>query len=225
MRREHPSRQGYEPFSFQDTEPVSPLTAKSPQTCASTSRRRLEPLLPVFADRDAVAVPAMAPGPGKARKLSSAKVQPLLRRAGRSRYLQSRADEITSSLQSEQLEAQAGSEAAYSATTQALVAVIGELNTQIQTLQEQVEECFGQHPTNREEPSNIGRPRSWPTSTPAAPPTAPQKQSTASSKPLSASPAAFGTSLTTDSDAYSPPAATGPTGSAPSTMRKCEGPE
>ncbi|MEW1918639.1 transposase [Pseudarthrobacter oxydans] len=29
MRREHPSQQGYEPFSFQDTEPVSPSTTKS----------------------------------------------------------------------------------------------------------------------------------------------------------------------------------------------------
>jgi hypothetical protein len=30
MRREHPAQQGYEPFSFQDTEPVSPTTTKSP---------------------------------------------------------------------------------------------------------------------------------------------------------------------------------------------------
>ncbi|WP_251046153.1 endonuclease domain-containing protein [Arthrobacter sp. ISL-85] len=30
MRREHPSQQGYEPFSFQDTEPVSPPNTKSP---------------------------------------------------------------------------------------------------------------------------------------------------------------------------------------------------
>lgn len=30
MRREHPSQQGYEPFSFQDTESVSPRTTKSP---------------------------------------------------------------------------------------------------------------------------------------------------------------------------------------------------
>jgi hypothetical protein len=29
MRREHPSQQGYEPFSFQDTEPVSPSSVKS----------------------------------------------------------------------------------------------------------------------------------------------------------------------------------------------------
>ena len=78
--------------------------------------------------------------------MSSAKVQALLRKAGRSRYLKSRADEITSALQSEQLEARAGIEAAYSATTQALVAVIGELNTQILARQKQVEESFGQHP-------------------------------------------------------------------------------
>jgi transposase len=99
-----------------------------------------------LADRNAIAVLAVAPGPGKARKLSSVRVQALLRKAGRSRYLKSRADEIASALQSEQLEARAGIEAAYSVTTQALVAVIGELNTQIQALQEQVEACFGQHP-------------------------------------------------------------------------------
>ncbi len=49
-------------------------------------------------------------------------------------------------MQSEQLEARAGIEAAYSVTTQAMVAVIGELNIQIQALQKQVEVCFGQHP-------------------------------------------------------------------------------
>jgi hypothetical protein len=71
----------------------------------------------------------VAPGPEKARKLSSAKVQSLLRKAGRSRYLQSRADEISSALKSEQLVARAGIETAYTATTKGLVAVIAELNT------------------------------------------------------------------------------------------------
>lgn len=99
-----------------------------------------------LADRDAIAVLSAAPGPETARKLSSAKVQSLLRKAGRSRYLQSRADQITSALQSEQLEARAGVESAYAATTKALVAVIAELNHQIQALQGQVEECFGRHP-------------------------------------------------------------------------------
>lgn len=99
-----------------------------------------------LADRDAMAVLAVAPGPEKARKLSSAKVQSLLRKAGRSRYLQSRADEISSVLKSEQLVARAGIEAAYTATTKALVAVIAEFNTQIRALQRQVEEYFGRHP-------------------------------------------------------------------------------
>lgn len=45
----------------------------------------------------------------------------------------SRADEITSALQSEQLEACAGIEPAYTATTKALVAVIAKLNNEIQT--------------------------------------------------------------------------------------------
>jgi transposase len=101
---------------------------------------------PGLADRDAIAVLAAAPGPEKARKLSPATVRTLLRKAGRRRYLQSRADEITTALRSEQLGARAGIEAAYTATTKALVAVIAELNTQIQALQGQVEECFGRHP-------------------------------------------------------------------------------
>ena len=35
MRREHPSQQGYGPFSFQDTEPVSPPNTKSPFRAAA----------------------------------------------------------------------------------------------------------------------------------------------------------------------------------------------
>lgn len=99
-----------------------------------------------LADRDAIAVLAVAPGPKEGRKLSPAKVQTLLRKAGRRRYLASRAEEITTALRSEKLEARAGIEAAYTATTKALVPVIAELNTQIQALQGQVEECFGRHP-------------------------------------------------------------------------------
>ncbi len=40
MRREHPSQQGYEPFSFQDTEPVSPSTAKSRFVCCHRQRHQ-----------------------------------------------------------------------------------------------------------------------------------------------------------------------------------------
>lgn len=97
-------------------------------------------------DRDALAVLAAAPGPDAGRRLTEARVQTLLRKAGRQRYLARRAEEIVTALRGEQLRARPGIEAAYTATTKALVAIIAELNTQIASLQGQVEECFGQHP-------------------------------------------------------------------------------
>lgn len=99
-----------------------------------------------LAGRDALAVLAAAPGPQAGAKLTPARVASLLRKAGRQRYLATRAEQIVTALRSEQLAARPGIEAAYTATTTALVAVIAELNTQITALQGQVEECFGQHP-------------------------------------------------------------------------------
>ncbi|TRW42709.1 IS110 family transposase [Georgenia yuyongxinii] len=99
-----------------------------------------------LADRDALAVLAAAPGPDAGARLTAARVQTLLRKAGRKRYLTKRAEEIITALRGEQLRARAGIEAAYTATTKALVAVIAELNAQIDALQGQVEACFGQHP-------------------------------------------------------------------------------
>ncbi|WP_448071994.1 IS110 family transposase [Georgenia yuyongxinii] len=99
-----------------------------------------------LADRDALAVLAAAPGPAAGAKLTQTRVEALLRRAGRRRYLAKRAAEIVTTLRSEQLSARPGIEAAYTATTTALVAVITELTAQIQSLQRQVEACFGQHP-------------------------------------------------------------------------------
>jgi transposase len=96
--------------------------------------------------RDAMAVLSAAPGPKAGARLTPARVQALLRRAGRQRYLAARSGEIVEALHSPQLPARPGIEAAYTATTAALVAVIRELNTQIGVLQGQVEESFGRHP-------------------------------------------------------------------------------
>lgn len=95
--------------------------------------------------RDAMAVLGAAPGPGAGRRLTPAKVQSLLRHAERQRYLAARAGEIVEALHSPELPARPGIEAAYTATTAALVAVNRELNTQIGVLQGQVEESFGLH--------------------------------------------------------------------------------
>lgn len=99
-----------------------------------------------LADRDAVAVLAAAPGPEDGAKLTVARVQHLLRKAGRQRYLAKRAEEIVAALRGKQLRARPGIESAYTMTTRALVAVIAQLNAQIAALQGQVETCFGQHP-------------------------------------------------------------------------------
>lgn len=99
-----------------------------------------------LAERDALAVLTAAPGPAAGAKLTKYRVEAVLRRAGRRRYLTKRAEEILTALRSEQLSARPGIEAAHTATTTALVAVITELTAQIQHLQKQVEECFGQHP-------------------------------------------------------------------------------
>jgi transposase len=99
-----------------------------------------------LAGRDALAVLAAAPGPEAGAKLTVGRVQILLRKAGRRRYLAPRAQEIVAALGGQQLRARTGIEAAYTATTGALIAVITELTTQITALQGQVEECFGRHP-------------------------------------------------------------------------------
>lgn len=96
--------------------------------------------------RDAMAVLGAAPGPKAGARLTPARVQALLRHAGRQRYLAARAGEIVEALDAPQLPARPGIEAAYTATTAALVAVIRELNTQIGVLEGQVEESFGRHP-------------------------------------------------------------------------------
>ena len=77
-------------------------------------------------DRDALAVLAAAPGPLAGAKLTQARVQTLLRKAGRQRYVAWRAEEIVTALRGEQLRARPGIEAAYTATTRALVAVIAQ---------------------------------------------------------------------------------------------------
>ncbi|MEJ7634430.1 IS110 family transposase [Aeromicrobium sp.] len=99
-----------------------------------------------LADRDALAVLAAAPSPEQGARLSAAKIQTLLRKAGRQRNLATRADQIVTALRSEQLPARPGVGDAYAASVSALVAVITEMVTQTAVLEEQVKAGFGQHP-------------------------------------------------------------------------------
>src|SRR5664280_973753 len=96
--------------------------------------------------RDALAVLAIAPTPADGRRLSRARVETALRRAGRQRYVATRAAEIVAALRADQLPARDGVEDAYGASLRALVAVISELRRQTLALAGAVEAGFGRHP-------------------------------------------------------------------------------
>ncbi len=97
-------------------------------------------------DRDAVAVLAAAPSPAKGAALSRSRIAAVLRRAGRKRSVDAAAERIQAGLRTPQLGLAPELADAYAATVSAYVAVIGELNRQIEVLDEAVGAHFGQHP-------------------------------------------------------------------------------
>jgi transposase len=99
-----------------------------------------------LAGRDALAVLAIAPTPAAGKLLSRSKIAAALRRGGRQRRIDERTVEIQTALRTEQLEAPALVADAMGATVAALVAVIGELQSQIDRLEAQLADRFEQHP-------------------------------------------------------------------------------
>ena len=99
-----------------------------------------------LAGRDALAVLALAPSPEQGRALYLSKIASALRRGGRQRNIDTRAGAIQAALRAPQLGARPGVVSACSASTRALVAVIGELVAQTGVLQGEVEAGFGRHP-------------------------------------------------------------------------------
>lgn len=99
-----------------------------------------------LAGRDALAVLALAPTPEMARRLSRTRVQTALRRGGRQRNVETKADEIITAFRAQQLQTRPGVAAAYGASVRALLAVITELVHQEHALLDQVEAGFGLHP-------------------------------------------------------------------------------
>jgi hypothetical protein len=99
-----------------------------------------------LAGREALAVLAAAPSLDRGRRLSQARLESLLRKAGRQRNVAATAAKIRATLASEQLTARPGVVAAYAASASALIAVLSAMAEQTEVLARQVEQGFGQHP-------------------------------------------------------------------------------
>jgi len=99
-----------------------------------------------LASPDALAVLAAAPTPELGRRLSQARIETLLRKAGRPRNIAATAARIKTALGSDQLTARPVVVPAYAASASALVAVLTTMVTQTEVLAGQVEQGFGRHP-------------------------------------------------------------------------------
>jgi hypothetical protein len=99
-----------------------------------------------LAGQDALAVLAAAPSPEQGRRLSQARIETLLRKAGRQRNVAATAAKIGAALTSEQLTARPGVVSAYVASASALIAVLRTMVAQTEVLAGQVEQGFGRHP-------------------------------------------------------------------------------
>src|SRR6516225_9182330 len=84
-----------------------------------------------LASTDALAVLAVAPTPELGRGLSRSKIASALRRGGRQRNIEGRAEEIQAALRSEQLEAPALIASAHGRITRSSVTLIGAFNAEI----------------------------------------------------------------------------------------------
>jgi len=94
---------------------------------------------------DALELLAAAPDPTSAAGLQTSKIIAALKRARRHRVAD-KAAELQATLRTEHLAQPSVVVAAHAVTVQAAVAVIGTLNTQIETLEAQVGAHFGRHP-------------------------------------------------------------------------------
>jgi transposase len=99
-----------------------------------------------IAGRDALAVLELAPTPAKGRALSRSKIASALRRAGRQRGIDARAEQIQTVLRDPQLAAAPVVEVAFGHTVTAMVAVIAQLVTQIELLEQELNAHFERHP-------------------------------------------------------------------------------
>jgi transposase len=94
---------------------------------------------------DSLELLAKAPTPTAAARLTITQISAALKRAHR-HHVAERSAAIQAALRAEHLGQPEVVAAAYAASIQALIAVLSVLNTQVKTLQGQVEAHFGQHP-------------------------------------------------------------------------------
>jgi hypothetical protein len=99
-----------------------------------------------LAGREALAVLAAAPTPDQGRRLSQARLESLLRKAGRQRNVATTAAKIRATLASKQLTARPAVVPAYAASASALIVALSAMTEQTEVLARQVEQGFGQHP-------------------------------------------------------------------------------
>jgi transposase len=99
-----------------------------------------------LAHPDALAVLALAPTPEQGQRLSPAQIALAVRRAGRQRYVEARANKIRAALEAVQLSAPTTVSNAYGAATRAAVAVLFALNEQIAAIEDELAQRFEQHP-------------------------------------------------------------------------------
>ncbi|HEY7823353.1 MAG TPA: IS110 family transposase [Acidimicrobiia bacterium] len=97
-------------------------------------------------DRDSLAVLERAPSPDVGARLSVDQIRSVLKRGGRQRNLDRRAEKIQMALRTDQLAAPDAVMSAFSATTKATVGILREVNRQIEELEATLAERFEQHP-------------------------------------------------------------------------------
>lgn len=97
-------------------------------------------------ERDCLAVMMKAPTPGQGAGLSLNQLQSVLRRAGRQRNIEQRATAIQTVLRAGQLRQPDAVADAFAATTTAMVALISEINRQLDLLETTLSTRFSAHP-------------------------------------------------------------------------------
>jgi transposase len=95
---------------------------------------------------DALAVLELAPTPAAGRKLSRSKIASVLRRAGRQRNIESRAEQIQTALRTPQLEQPPLVADAFGATVRMLVRMLAAGRGALGELESELQASFGQHP-------------------------------------------------------------------------------